>query len=241
MAFVVIVICLISMIAGASKSWIIIPLFAGYLLRILAGKSRISLKTVFIIILSGVGIFFLSYTLIMVVSGHLEFSEQFFDFIGNHFSLYLLGSVESFSIDYQLGLVEPEMTVSLFAPIVNLWKVLTGIRPLVEHINPIFLSIGDIGDTNVRGGLGTIMCYSHDWLVFFVVVLLGGLYNYAILLYSKIRQDIFTSSAYIYNLSFLSFGFFDFYWLTLSAYELPIICLIFGLFFPQKKRISKYA
>lgn len=241
MAFVVIAISLISMFAGASKSWIIIPLFAGYLLRIIAGKTKFSLRALFVIVLSGVAVFFLSYTLIMVITGKIEFSERFFIFVGNHFSVYLLGSVESFSIDYQQGIVEPEMTVSLFAPIVNLWEVLTDSGPFVEHLNPVFLSIGEIGETNVRGGLGTIMCYSQDWLVYVIVVLLGGLYNYFIMLLSKVRQDIFTTSAYIYNLAFLAFSFFDFYWLNLAAYELPIVCLVFGLFFSKNNRIGKYA
>lgn len=224
-AYLIIVLTLVSMFAVAVKSWIIIPLFAGMFLRIHMGKTKLGIKVILIPIVCGVLVFFVSYYLIMVVSGQSEFSSEWFEYVYNHFVEYLIGGVLSFCLDYKDGIMEPVMIESLFGPFVNFYQSLTG-GEYVNVINPIFYPIGEVGESNVRTFIGTILCYSHDigFSVVFVILMSTMLYMYFLM--SRHTNSIFVIIASCYNLAFLTFGFFEFYWLNLSSYEIPIICLV---------------
>lgn len=224
-AYLIIVLTLVSMFAVAVKSWIIIPLFAGMFLRIHMGKTKLGIKVILIPIVCGVLVFFVSYYLIMVVSGQSELSSEWFEYLYFHFVDYLIGGLLAFSLDFQQGILEPVMTESLFGPLVNIFQALTG-GEFVNVLNPVFYPIGELGENNVRTFMGTIICFSQDVFFSIVIVILMSIMLYIYFLMSRHTNSIFIVIASCYNLAFLLFGYFDFYWLTLSSYEIPIICLV---------------
>jgi hypothetical protein len=73
--------------------------------------------------------------------------------------------------------------------------------------------------------MGTIYCYSQSVGVSAAVVLYVSTLTYSTLWLFRHFPSLFTALALCFNLTFLSLGFFEFYWLNLSCYELPVLCL----------------
>ena len=224
-SYLIIVLSLIGMYAVGVKSWIIAPFLIGYYARLITNRTVFTIKSVILPILASVGFFLFSYYLIMIISGDVELTSGWTDFIINHFLLYLIGGPLSFSLDYQQGILEPIMQESLIGPLIDIFKAIFG-GEYTEKINPVFLSIGELGETNVRTFLGTIWAYAQDGMIFIVVVISLSFYIHIVFALSKRSNNIFIILAHCSNLVLLSFGFFEFYWLNLSAYEMPAILLM---------------
>lgn len=227
-AYVIIGLLLIGMYAVGVKSWIIAPVLIGYLARLFSNKSILNLKNLLFPVFICSGVFFLSYYLIMILSEGNDITDSWINFVVNHFMDYLIGGSLSFSLDYQQGILEPEMKLALVRPIINSFIALFGDGRYIDGINPVFLSIGELGDTNVRTFIGTIWCYSHDSLFFIVFILNFAFIIYFLYYVSVKSQNVFLLLANCTVLTFLALGFFDFYWLTLSAYEIPVLFIMFS-------------
>ena len=111
-SIVIVLLSLVGMFAVGTKSWIILPFLIGYYARLLTGKTTLAFKTTLLPLLVIVGIFFLSYYLILILAGGNEMDSQVMTFLVNHFTNYLSGSSLSLSLDFQKGFLEPEMTES---------------------------------------------------------------------------------------------------------------------------------
>lgn len=227
-AYVIIVLLLIGMYAVGVKSWIIAPVLIGYLARLFSNKSILNLKNLLFPVFICSGVFFLSYYLIMILSEGNDITDSWINFVVNHFMDYLIGGSLSFSLDYQQGILEPEMKLALVRPIINSFIALFGDGRYIDGINPVFLSIGELGDTNVRTFIGTIWCYSHDSLFFIVFVLNFAFIVYFLYYVSVKSQNVFLLLANCSVLTFLALGFFEFYWLNLSPYEIPVLFIMFS-------------
>lgn len=232
-AAVIILGSLIGMYAVGTKSWIIAPMLIGYYARLMAGKNHITLNTTIFPVLVVFVIFFLSYFLAIVYVGGNDASEGFFIFICNHFVDYFCGGALSLGIDFQKGFLEPQMTEALFGPLLNFVYMIIG-HPYVNVINPIFIDLGVLGEGNVRTFFGTIYAYSRSPLFFIIISFVFS--TFTNLLYSKSRSSssVFLLLANTANLVFLTFGFFEFYWLNLSCYEIPVIFLLMHYFLYKK-------
>ena len=227
-AYVIIGLLLIGMYAVGVKSWIIAPVLIGYLARLFSNKSILNLKNLLFPVFICSGVFFLSYYLIMILSEGNDITDSWMNFVVNHFMDYLIGGSLSFSLDYQQGILEPEMKLALVRPIINFFIALFGDGWYIDGINPVFLSIGELGDTNVRTFIGTIWCYSHDSLFFIVFVLNFAFIVYFLYYVSVKSQNVFLLLANCSVLTFLALGFFEFYWLNLSPYEIPVLFIMFS-------------
>jgi len=232
-AYIVILGSLIGMYAVGTKSWIIAPILIGYYARLMVGKNQIAIKTIIFPVIVVFFIFFFSYLLTLVYVGNNDVSSDFFIFICNHFVDYFCGGALSLGIDFQKGFLEPQMSEALFGPILNFIYMITG-HSYVNVINPVFIDLGDLGEGNVRTFFGTIYAYSKSPLLFIIMSFVFSIYTN--LLFSKSRSSIspFLLLANSANLVFLTFGFFDFYWLTLSCYEIPVIFLLMHYFLYKK-------
>lgn len=238
-AFIIIVGSLVGMFAIGTKSWIIAPFLIGYYARILTGKSKFSIKTtVFPLLIISI-IFFFSYYLSIVIFGNNEMSNEILIFIGNHFIDYCCSGALTLGIDYEMGFVEPQMTEALFAPVLNIFNAIFNLE-YVQSINPIYIDIGALGSSNVRTFFGTIIAYSKNSVLFMTLILTFSFYIYHIYRISRRSQSIFLLLANTANLCFLTLGFFDFYWLTLSCYEIPIIFAILHYFLYLKSIHIKF-
>lgn len=236
-AFIIIAGALIGMYAVGTKSWIIAPFLIGYLARLMTGKTTFSVKTTLVPALIVFVIFFLSYYLSIVLVMGNEASTDFFSFILMHFIDYLSGSSLTLSIDYQRGFLEPDMTMSLFGPIVNFMNLITGDK-YINVINPVFIDIGSLSESNVRTFFGTIYAYSHSPIVFVLVPLVWSSAIYLLFRLSRRSHSIFLLLALCGNLTFLIFGFFDFYWSNLSCYEMPVILIILHFLCYKKRKLK---
>lgn len=219
---------LIGMYAVGTKSWIIAPLLIGYYCRLLTGKTELNVKTIVLPIIIIFGIFFLSYFLIMVIASTSEMSFDFMMLIIEHFIDYFSGANLAFSLDYQKGILEPEMGDALVAPFVNIVHLFTN-EPYVNVINPIYWDIGDLGENNVRTVFGAFLCYSHSYFVFVVMSLLYSIITYTIYVKSRNSRSLFMLMANCTCLAFLTFSFFDFTWVNLTPYEILAIFIILSI------------
>lgn len=237
-SFIIIVGSLIGMYAIGTKSWIIAPMLIGYYARLLTGKTKFNVKTTILPVVIIFGIFFFSYYLSIIVVGGVDVSNEFLLFIGNHFVDYFCGGALTLSLDYKMGFVEPQMTEALFGPLLNIFNAIFGFD-YINVVNPIFIDIGDLGSSNVRTFFGTILAYSKSPVLFILLTFIYSFsiyYIYALLCKSN---SVFLLLANTSNLTFLTLGFFDFYWLTLSCYEICIIFLVMHYFLYIKKRRIK--
>lgn len=228
-SIVIVLLSLVGMFAVGTKSWIILPFLIGYYARLLTGKTVLAFKTTLLPLIVIVGVFILSYYLILILAGGNEMNSQVMTFLVNHFTNYLSGSSLSLSIDFQKGFLEPEMTKSLFAPLLNIYNVIAG-NNYVAFINPTQIDIGLLGETNVRTFFGTIYAYSHSAFVFILMSLVWSTVINLIYLKSKLSRSLFILLANCTNMALLTFGFFDFTWLNLTPYEVLMIFVIMHFF-----------
>lgn len=238
-AFIIIVGSLIGMFAIGTKSWIIAPFLIGYYARILTGKSKFSIKTTLFPLLIIILIFFFSYYLSLVIWGDNEISNEILTFIGNHFIDYCCSGALTLGIDYKMGFIEPQMTESLFAPVLNVFNALFNLD-YVQVVNPVFIDVGALGSSNVRTFFGTIIAYSKNPVLYMALTLIFSFIIYHIYRISRKSQSVFLLLANTANLCFLTFGFFEFYWLNLSCYEIPIIFSIMHYIFYLKSVHIKF-
>lgn len=222
---IIIIGALIGMYAIGTKSWIIAPLLIGYYARLLTGKTQFNLKTTILPVIIIFGIFFLSYYLSIIFARGKDFSNEFLSFIGNHFVIYFCGGALTLGLDYKMGFIEPEMTEALFGPILNIFNSLFGFN-YINVVNPIYISLGDLGSSNVRTFFGTILAYSKSPVIFVVLTFIFSFSIYHIYKLSCKSKSIFILLANTTNLTFLTLGFFEFYWLNLACYEICVIFLV---------------
>ena len=229
LTYLMIFLCLIDMYAIGVKSWIIAPCIIGYFARLITKKSKFNYKSFIVIGIAGILVFALSYIILMIGTGKSELNEGFITFLVNHFISYITGAPLTFSLDYQMGILEPEMFESLFAPLVNISHLIFGGDPVV-HINPTWISFGS-HESNVRTFIGTVFAFSHSWIGFILVTAIFSLYCYILFIYSRNSKNPFIILANCTNMGFLTLGFFEFYWLNLAPYEMVVMLLILAFFY----------
>lgn len=234
-ALVIIIGALFGMYAVGTKSWIIAPVLMGYYARLLTGKTTLSVRTTIFPVLIVIGIFFFSYYLTLILITEKEMSDEFLMYIINHFVNYFCSGALTLGLDCNLGFSEPQMTEALFGPIYNIYNAIMR-YDYVQVINPVFLDMGSLGTSNVRTFFGTIIAYSKDPILFICMSLIFSSYIYYIYFISRKSQSLFLLLANTANLVFLTFGFFEFYWLNLSCYEIPFICLFMHYFLYIKNK-----
>ena len=233
-SIIVIIGSLVGLYAVGTKSWIIAPLLIGYYGRLITGKTNFSFKNVILPLILIFGIFFLSYFLLMVVHSTSEMSFDFMKFIVEHFIDYFSGANLAFSLDYQKGIVEPQMGDALIAPLLNIVNLIFN-EPYVNPINPVYWDIGDLGENNVRTVFGAFLCYSHSYFVFFIMSLSYSIITYGIYTKSRNSESLFMLMVNCTSLTFLTLSFFDFYWCNLTPYEILFLYLLMHICFSSSK------
>lgn len=230
-AIIPITLILIVQLAQASKTHILLPILMGLFTRMLTGRMNLSLKTILIVALVGIGVFGGLYFIALVLSGITDSYEVFFDFVFKHFLVYFLGGTLSFSLDFQIGIKEQIMTEQLFAPFITLWNKIIGFTSESTVDNPIMMNMGELGSTNVRTFFGTIYAYSHSYITLIITSFFIGFIVYFVYYLSYNKKNIFLTIATSSNLTFLVFGaFFDYYWIHIYAYEIVVICFLMYFF-----------
>lgn len=211
------------------KSWIILPLIAGCILRVFSRKGKkTDIRMVLGAALGCAGIFFMSYILIYLAGGTAadgkSFGGQLMD-ISKLFVHYFTSGTMGLSIDMQRGILEQHDWHFILTPLYNIWYSLAG-QPLVSGYNPEFIYTG-LDYTNVRTLFGTLYVFSGGGgLVLFG--LLGAVASY--IFFSLYRQGkLWALACYAWSCTILFMGWFDTYTQLLTTWEIPLFMLVLGL------------
>lgn len=220
-----IVCCILFAVIAQIKGWILIPIFAGVLVNIFCGKFNLNIKVVAYIILVGTGFFFLSYYLSLVFSKNEEMSLDIIEFIFKNFSHYLSSGILGLSMDYKLGILEPQSVEYLFAPFVNTYKTIKG-EPLISAISPYYLETTWDGlGTNIRTFIGTIYVYGGPFYGSITILLFSSV-GYFFRIFRLISNTQHLIAAEAWYCAILAMGWFDYYYGLLNPYEVLVFLTI---------------
>lgn len=215
------------------KSWMLIPILGGILMRMLTKKTRVKVKIIIPIIIGGFVFFYLSNYLTLVIAGDSEMSSDLTQWISVHFLHYLTSGLMGLSVDAQHSFWETSDPSMIFSPFINFIQLLTG-NPLGSPVNPFYLDSG-VDGTNVRTFFGTIFLYLPTFFPVIYVLLISFLF-YLFRMLSLITKNICFAMLDIWFCILLFMGWFDFYFQTLNSLEVPlwIVLLLFFNYFMNK-------
>ncbi len=207
--------------------WIVIPVFGAIVMRVYAGKTRLTLKLVLFALAGAFLVFFAAYALAILVVQSRGVDDVFLDFIFMHFLHYLTSGVLGFSMDMQSNFPDAGIFETLWAPIVNIANVVVGSDEMISPVNPYYYNSG-INMTNVRTFFGTIHIYTTS-LQFVVYILLSSTLMYFLKLATIKWKNIYVYVIYFFECGLLAMGWFEFYYFHLVVFELPIIVSLLWL------------
>ena len=228
---IIFILCFLICIINQVKSWIMIPVFACLILKIITGKVRISLRTILFTLLFGFGFFFLSYYLSIVTSEGNEFDDKVVEYITRNFIHYLTSGVLGLSMDMDKGILEQQDLTYIFAPFCNVYNLITG-NEMASCLNTFYLTTTWLGfATNIRTFIGTIYVFSGPWTP--IVIAFWSSFIYFFKLMSDKTRQISWLLAYAWLSALLTLGWFDYYFALLNSLEVIvlffIICYLFNL------------
>ena len=201
--------------------WIVIPVFGAIVMRVYAGKTRLTLKLVLFALAGAFLVFFAAYALAILVVQSRGVDDVFLDFIFMHFLHYLTSGVLGFSMDMQSNFPDAGIFETLWAPILNIANVVVGSDEMISPVNPYYYNSG-INMTNVRTFFGTIHIYTTS-LQFVVYILLSSTLMYFLKLATIKWKNIYVYVIYFFECGLLAMGWFEFYYFHLVVFELPVM------------------
>lgn len=211
------------------KGWVIIPVLAAMVMRLHAGKTRLTARFLLYVLLGAFLVFFLSYALSILVVQSRGVSDEFMEFIYMHFLHYLTSGTFGWSMDLQLGLPDDTGNFqNIIAQFVNLSKLVTGDKELVSPINPLYYNSG-FTLTNVRTIFGTLYINS-TWIAFAIYVFVLSSIMYLMRTAMVRFNSIYLYTVYFFFCGMLFMGWFDFYFSGVIVFELPIMLLLLWIF-----------
>ena len=206
------------------KGWVIIPCLAGLSMRLYAGKTKLTGKFLFLVLIGAALVFLISYLLSLVVGKNAMLSSTVMEFILRHFMHYLTSGTFGFSLDLAAGLPDKGSFQVLFAPIINIINLLSGNNEIVSPINDCFHFTG-INYTNTRTFFGYIAVNSN-MLQFVVTTLLISFVSYFIKILSVRFNNVYLTVIYFYQCALLCMGWFDYYFSQLDSIEVPVMTIM---------------
>ncbi len=209
------------------KSWMLIPILSGLLMRILTNRTRLKAIIIIPIIIGGFAFFYLSYYLTLVIAGDSEMNSDLTEWISLHFLHYLTSGLNGLSVDAQQGFWETSDPSMIFSPFINIVHLITG-NPMVYPVNPFYLDSG-VNATNVRTFFGTIYLYLPIFFSWIYVFLISSLL-YLFRMLSLFTKNICFAMLDIWFCTLLCMGWFDFYFQTFNSIEVPLWILLLLLF-----------
>lgn len=219
-----------------SKTWILIPIMASLIGRVLISNAKITIKKALVLLGVGLIIFFFSYSI------SFGYWAPWW-FIKNHFTFYTNAGLLSFSeyvrLNKDIG-ISPEF---LFEPFFNVYYKLSG-QKLVSIISDLNVFIGDQHYSNVKTFFGEIYIYGGVAGGIFTSFIWGGI-CYLYLLLNVLFKDISLFIIYLILIAALFFGWFGIYYNNFTFYELIfastfIVILTIIIFKSGRLKIIKF-
>lgn len=219
----------------ASKNSLLIYVFALIFEYSYIRYSKINLKKVGIISIIASSLFICVYIARFLLQGY-SFENIPYKYIFNHYTFYLTGSFYAYSKVLELSLNGNSGFGLVFAPIINLIRLITG-RDLISTIaNFVTVDIGnEYNSTNVFTLFGALQYETSILGTILLIILISFVvyYNfYKMIKYRNLARVSLSS----YLSATLVFSFFNCFYGTVSVWEI-ISCLLF-ISFVEKIEIN---
>jgi len=209
------------------KSWILIPVIAGLVGRIILNKSQVSIGKMLLLPMIAFGVFVGVYTISLG-------TEVPFSFFTNHFLHYLFSGTLGMSMHLDYNYPVDDNWVYLFNPLINIFNAITGTE-ISSNSSDFWIHTG-ANWTNVKTFFGTIYIYGGVTKGI-IISMIFGMFYYSFLFFLGISRNIYILVVYVLLLACLFFGWFDSYMMNLTSYEVPVLGILFFLISKSKFNI----
>lgn len=206
------------------KGTMIIPCVVGVMLRLASGKMKITARLVFILLLSAVAVFFVTFLLAIVVVNDMEVNDKILLWIFQRFVHYFSSGTLGLSVDMEWGFPDRGSFDVIWTPFINIYNQLIGSGEVLSPVNPTFHFTG-ISLTNVRTVFGTLWIYTTP-LQFTIYTLGLSSFCYLLKFLTTRFDNLFTNTIYYYFCALLAMGWFEFYFFHLDVIEIPVMLML---------------
>lgn len=222
------------------KTWLYIPIVGGILLYFF-NRRKIKVKISYIVIFVLIVLVLFGLTYVFAMQDRRNFS--FFEKIGllfDHFMGYLFAGVLGFGEHIHRHLPVGESPRALFMPFINVYNILTGnpVQGVVSSYH-VFIDKKDLVDVNVKTFFGTILI-NGGYLIGTIYTIILSIFLYFLWILASVSRNFLIVVLYVFFVSALVLGWFDFYYNQLPFLELPVylIILIFVTNINLKRKIE---
>jgi len=215
------------------KSWVIIPVLAGFIYRVSSGRLKLSIFKITLPLLLCYVFFNVAYLIGFGAKNPETFYNiEAYEQLLTHFIFYVFGGVLALGNVSQTGVTnlcgDPHV---IFAPFVNLYAFISSgdmISSVTEHFSVI--SIYSAKASVVHTFFGTILINLGCFYGIVYVVFLG-VFVYGLFAIAKVTRNCWSVVLWSFIAAMLFLGWFDFYFKQLSFVEVPAYCAVLAFLF----------
>jgi hypothetical protein len=228
---------LLFLFASQVKGTLLAPLIGALVFRGARGDLKLSLSK----LVAAVGATYVLFNAVYLLG--LSFADpnvltdsEIYGSLARHYLYYLWAGVLAFSQAMRLGVGRVGGPwYEVFSPFINLYRVSLSAGPLVPAGSPHELgmnvdpTIPDLQGMNVYTMLGTLDLYLGPLATLLVVFCIALLF-YGLLLVCRSSANLWYLTLYCFLVSWLVFGFFEYYFWHLTYLEIIGYCLVLAIF-----------
>ncbi|MFR9527701.1 MAG: DUF6337 family protein [Rikenellaceae bacterium] len=209
------------------KGWIVMPVLAGLILRVILNKTKFNLPIVLTTVILGILVFYLSYYFALVIGNNNRMNTEINDFILNHIVHYLTSGIMGLNHYLHSNIIEPIDLKRLFIPFVNLFHALTG----GELYDPEMMAgrsfvYTGVGMSNTRTLYGSAYIFIGAWF-YPVYIMAVSFLMYIINIIALNKRNIFITAIFAWFCATIFMSWFDSYYQLFTTFEVPFILFIF--------------
>lgn len=215
------------------KSWVYIPMIAGFIYRFASDRAKPSIAKFVVFIFMGLFFFHISYLIKFgVANAKSLFDFEVYEFITRHFVQYLFSGVLTLGKVVEDGLLifhgDPQ---KVFSPFLNLYSFVFGAK-LTNPIETEFITISTYYDfsANVHTFFGNLLI-NLNFIPAIVYLICFSLIIYGLFVITTITKNCWLEVVWVFSGALLSLGWFNSYFIHLPAIEVPAYFILVGIFF----------
>lgn len=218
------------------KTWLYIPIIGGILFRVFSKrKVKIKVPTVIVFVIIVMLLFGLTYLFAMYNKKNVDFLDKI-QLLFKHFMGYVFAGVLGFGEHMKEQMPVGVCPKALVMPFINLYHFLTGSKVTgVVSSYHVFIDKKCLVDVNVKTFFGTILI-NGGYVISGIYVFFLSLILYLLWIVASITKNYLLIILYVFMVSALAIGWFDFYYNQLPFLELPVYLVLLIFLTNIKKR-----
>lgn len=227
---------LLFLLASQVKGTLLAPLVGGMVFRAARGHLNLSVKK----LLAAVAITYLLFNAVYLLG--LSFADpsiltdsEIYQELARHYLYYLWSGVLALSEAIRTGVGSVGGSwYEIFSPFINLYRQMFNAGQLVSVGSPhelgmnIDLTFADFQGANVYTMLGTLYLYLGPFPTLIYILGVAAIFYSCFLLVCRSKDNPWFLTLYCVMVSWLVFGFFEYYFWHLTFVEIPVYMLIFA-------------